>query len=144
MECFYKNAPGYRAEIDLAIAEIYNRIRPFPYAAPLLKSLKEHGYQVYLLSNYGQVPFELSKKHFDFLQYADGGVISYQEKQIKPHLDIYMTLCQKYQIKPAHAVFLDDNPDNIATANMLGFHTILVEKDTDISSRLKDMGVKCS
>lgn len=141
MEAFYRNAPDYKEQIDLAISETYKRIRPFPYAVPLLKSLKENGYRIYLLSNYGRVPFETSRRNFDFLNYVDGEVISYQVQQIKPQAQIYRTLCRKYQITPDEAVFLDDNAANVAAADALGFQTILFDDADGALRRLKEMGV---
>lgn len=142
MESFYKNAPEYKNEIELAVWEVYRRIKPYDYSSEWLAFLKKNGYKIYLLSNYGNTSFNLSMERFDFLKYADGGVISYQVEQIKPDAAIFMILCQKYGINPSDAVFIDDNKANIEAAGELGFNTILFTGIEDAFKKLNELGVK--
>ena len=100
-------------------------------------SLKEKGYKVYILSNYGEKPFAASKPRMPFLQYTDGQLISYEIREVKPSAAIYQALCQKYAIDPANAVFLDDSPLNIAGAKAFGLHTILFTDYADALKQLK-------
>lgn len=141
MESFYQNAPEYKEQIDLAVWEIYRRMKPYDYSSQWLSFLKSNGYKVYLLSNFGRTSFKLAEKSFDFLKYVDGAIISYQVEQIKPNPAIYMILCQKYGISPCDAVFIDDNPDNIDAAEQLGFNTILFTGMDEALKALGNMGV---
>ena len=50
-------------------------------------------------------------------------VLSEMDK-IKPNKDIYLIAIKRYKLNPTETVFIDDNFDNIKTANQLGFKTI--------------------
>ena len=54
----------------------------------------------------------------------DGAVLSYQEKVIKPNAQIYHILCERYDIRPVEAVFLDDSLPNVIGAHAVGMHGI--------------------
>lgn len=141
LESFIAAAPEYEKEIRLALREIYARMRPYPYAAGWLKALKEKGYGVYLLSNFGKTPFETALPALDFLPYCDGRILSYQVERIKPDPLIYAILCQKYRISPNQAVFLDDNPENVRAAEEFGFYGIHFTGFEDARLRLEQLGV---
>ena len=120
-----QGAPHLEKEIRLAIQELYNHLEAFDYAAEWVKSLKEKGYRVYILSNYGEKPFAQSKGHMPFLQYADGQLLSYEVREVKPSPAIYQAICDRFAIDPDKAVFIDDSALNIAGAKAFGLHTIL-------------------
>lgn len=119
-----QDAPELAREIPYAVEELYRRVLPFPYATPWLKRLKELGYRVYILSNFGQIPYLHCIPRMDFLEYTDGGVISYEIKALKPDRAIFEALCRRYPILPEEAVFLDDSPVNIGGAAEFGLHTV--------------------
>lgn len=108
----------------------------YPYSVQLITNLKEKGYQVYLLSNYGEHNFQNAKKNFKFLSLVDGSVISYEIKHVKPEPEIYEALLKKYNINPAEAVFLDDVEANLIGAEKFGIHTIHF---TSLDKALEDM-----
>ena len=132
-----QGAPHLEKEIPIAIQTLYNRVESFPYAADWVKALKEKGYRVYILSNYGEKPFADSKVHMPFLQYVDGQLISYEIQDIKPNATIYQAICDRFSIIPGKAVFLDDSPANIAGAKAFGLNTILFTTYQDALSQLK-------
>lgn len=134
--------PSVSTEITTLFENIKDCVREYEYSAPFVKQLKENGYKVYLLSNYGKVGFLYAKENFKFFQYIDGGVISYEVKHIKPEPEIYNILINKYNFNPQEAVFLDDNPANLEAAKAFGFHTILVEDFPKALEELKSLGVK--
>lgn len=132
-----RGAPHLEKEIHLAITELYAHVESYPYAVDWVRSLKEKGYKIYILSNYGEKPFADSKERMPFLQYADGQLISYEVKEVKPSTAIYQTLCDRFSIDPAQAVFLDDSPINIAGAKAFGLHTILFTDHEDAAAQLQ-------
>lgn len=117
-------APHLEAEIRLAVKELYERVEAYTYAEEFLRRVKEKGYRIYILSNYGEQPFAASKSRMPFLKYADGQLISYEIKETKPNPVIYQALFDRYSILPEEAVFLDDSAKNIAGAKAVGLHTI--------------------
>lgn len=133
-------------EIENEILAFYNSfteiVREYEYSAGFVKSLKENGYKVYLLSNYSKKNFEMGSPYFDFVNYVDGGVISYQVKAIKPEPEIYQSLIDQYQLNPQEAVFLDDLMANLEGAKPFGFHTIQVKNQEQALKELREIGVR--
>lgn len=127
--CCIERAPEYEAEIRLLFSKTELLVEEYVHSYDWMKSLKERGYKVYLLSNYGKTSFEAArdKGRLSFLPLVDGGVISYEVKIVKPEPGIYETLLEKYGLKAEECVFLDDRAENIAAARALGFHGIVVE-----------------
>lgn len=117
--------PELAKELEIFFNHTYRIVKPFDYARNLLKQLKEMGYKIYLLSNYGEDMFLESVERFTFREFTDGEVISYREKVIKPEREIYQILLERYQIQPEEAIFIDDNEANIKGAQAVGLHTIL-------------------
>lgn len=134
--------PGVKQEILTFFHSFDKIVKEYNYSTDFVKSLKDNGYKVYLLSNYSKNHFMISKPTFGFVQYVDGGVISYEVKSIKPEPKIYQTLIDKYKINPSEAVFLDDLADNLEGAKPFGFHTIQVKNYDQTIKELREMGVR--
>ena len=66
------------------------------------------------------------------VNYLDDVLISAEIHKIKPNLDFYEHIINKYNIKPNELLFLDDNVKNIEGAQQLGINTIKVNKNTDL------------
>lgn len=81
----------------------------------LLVELKERGYKLYGLTNWCSMVHEVMKK-FNIFTLLDGRVISSEEHIIKPDVEIYQCLCDKYGLKPEECVFTDDKLVNIVGA----------------------------
>lgn len=120
--------PEYEQEIRLIFTKTELLVEEYIHSYNWIKSLKEQGYNVYLLSNYGRTSFEAAKEHgrLSFLPLVDGGVISYEVQIVKPEPEIYKALLKKYNLKAEECVFLDDKAENIEAAVALGFHGIVV------------------
>ncbi|MBQ7795896.1 MAG: HAD family phosphatase, partial [Lachnospiraceae bacterium] len=120
-------APEYKREIHMALESAGEYLSKFDYAIPWVKSLKELGYQVVYLSNYGEFLLKMKPEVLDFLPYMDGGLFSCHAKVIKPDLAIYEMLCGKYNLKPEECLFIDDNKANVEAARSFGMHAIRFE-----------------
>ena len=116
-------------------------LKELPYAVPWVKDLKARGYKVYYLSNYGRWPYEVSKNELRFMDYTDGGLLSYEVHMVKPERAFYLELLSRYDIIPDHAVFLDDTQANIDVAVSLGLHGILFTGYEDAVRELALLGV---
>lgn len=103
----------------------------------LIKKLRNK-YKIYLLSNMNEYTCEYLKKS-ELFSVVDGYIMSFEVNQVKPYEGIYKTLMRKYDLISNECVFLDDNINNIFTANKLGIHGIHVKADdyNDIISKLK-------
>lgn len=115
-------------EFEEEFLGLYNRIDQmlvrYDYALDWLQELRERGYKLYALSNWSKPALEGCAKGLSFLDDLDGAVLSYQEKVIKPNAQIYHILCERYDIRPEEAVFLDDSLPNVIGAHAVGMHGI--------------------
>lgn len=136
-----ERAPEYEKEIRLLFDTTAGLVEEYPYSYEWIRSLKEQGYKVYLLSNYGKTSFEAARdnQRLSFLPLVDGAVISYEVQIVKPEPGIYEALLTKYGLKAEECLFLDDRADNIEAAKQLGFHGIVVESYDQAVTELKKM-----
>ena len=138
-EAFVANAPDYEPQIREAYRKMGRMIQLMPHTMPWVKALKERGYRLYVLSNYGEYLFLKSKDRLDFMPYMDGAVISYQIQMIKPDREIYEYILNKYGLLPEESVFIDDRPENVEGAKAVGMSGILFENFEQTSGELEKM-----
>lgn len=132
---------GIEEEIRKFYEDTSRLVVEFDYSYDWVKELKDKGYMIYLLSNYGEENFAHIKDVFRFFTLVDGAVISYQEKCIKPEERIYRTLLERYDLVPSECVFIDDLAANIEGARKLGIQGIqfltLTQVEEELSRLLK-------
>lgn len=141
IEMFIQQAPYLENEIREVFRNIVSIVEVFPFSKEWVCSVKEQGYKTYLLSNYSKTSFENDKNKFDFMEYIDGGVISYEINALKPEKEIYTVLLEKYNINPEEAVFLDDVEENLIGARALGINTIHVTSHEEAVNELAKLGI---
>ncbi|MDE5718684.1 MAG: HAD-IA family hydrolase [Lachnospiraceae bacterium] len=78
----------------------------------------------------------------DFLPHMDGGILSYEDKVIKPMPEIYQLLIDRYGLTPEECVFLDDTQRNLDGAEKFGIHTILFKNQAQAIEELERLGVE--
>ncbi|SHI81278.1 putative hydrolase of the HAD superfamily [Clostridium cavendishii DSM 21758] len=127
--------------IRKAMDNWYEILKPIKESIDILKELKEAGYGLYIISNFHHLAYENVTKRFEFFNYFDGGVISYEEKLLKPEDEIYRKLLQKYNIKAEESVFIDDTLVNIEKSRELGFLGIHFDNPNNLRKKLIDLGV---
>lgn len=101
-----------------------------------IKQLKNAGYKLYILSNLHSEMYDYLKAKDIFLKYFDGEVISYKEHLMKPNLEIYKCLINRYSLKEKDSLFIDDKQVNLDSAKKLGINTFLYSYKN--SKKLKD------
>jgi len=134
-------APEYEKEIRRLFEQTELLIEEYTYSYHWMKELKERGYKIYLLSNYGKTSFEAARDHgrLSFMPLIDGSVISYEVKIVKPEPGIYKALINKYDLVAEECVFLDDREENVEAAMKMGFHGIVVEGYEQAAKALNNM-----
>lgn len=119
-------APEYAEDILTVFRGKGRSIQKRAYARGLIRSLQDRGFKVYYLSNYSSQLREQTEEPLDFLPLMDGGLFSYEVKQIKPEPEIFASLIARYpSIRPEESVFFDDTAGNVEAARRLGFHGIV-------------------
>lgn len=113
-----------------------------PQNVEVLRKLKNTDYHLFGLTNWSEETFPYALENYDFFQIFEGKiVVSGIEKLIKPDPEIWHVLLERYNIKADESVFIDDNPKNIEMAQSLGFITVQVFPDTDLTKELKKFGI---
>jgi len=98
-------------------------------------------YKVVALTNWSHETFPVALERFDFLHWFEGIVVSGEEKTRKPFDDIYLTTLDRFKIKPEESIFIDDNADNIETANRLGINGIHFKSPELLKAQLQDFNI---
>ncbi|MEE9377137.1 MAG: HAD family phosphatase [Candidatus Lokiarchaeia archaeon] len=116
-------------------------LTPIQENVKILCDLKTNGYKTYILSNYIEEAFEITEKKYDFFSLFNGKIISGQEKVIKPEIEIYQKLIDKYNLVPEECVFIDDIRSFLFRARKLKMKTILYTPDTDLRTELRKLDI---
>jgi 2-haloacid dehalogenase len=102
-----------------------------------LNNLKESGnYKIYALTNWSAETFPVALQRYDFLNWFDGVVVSGAEKMRKPTPAFYQLLLDRYNVKAAEALFIDDNLRNVLAAEKLGIKSIHFSSARTIKIRI--------
>lgn len=141
-EVLIKKHPGW----EPAIRAFYTRWQemfcgPIEGSVQILRELKEKGYKLYALSNWNEELYHRTVNDFPFLHWFDGKIISGAVKMKKPDADIFQLLFQQFAIEPARAVFIDDNRQNVETAERLGLRSILFTTPEALRKDLEDLQI---
>ena len=136
---------GYDPEIEQDIRKVLDNVKTMvvrnDYAIPWIQDLKGKGYRVLYLSNFSEKAEKDCAYALDFIPYMDGGILSYQEKVIKPMPEIYEILIKRYGLAPEECVFLDDTKANLDGAEKFGIHTIHFRNQAQAIEELRKLGV---
>lgn len=141
LQGFIDNDPQIEPEIRKVFSDASTIVRRNDYAIPWICALRNKGYRCLYLSNFSRRAHRDCAHALDFLPHMDGGILSYQDKVIKPMPEIYQLLIDRYDLTPEECVFLDDTPRNLEEAEKFGIHTILFKDQKQAIEELKKLGV---
>ena len=104
----------------------------------IFKEIKEINSNIKIVIATNHVSFvkDFINNNFD-TNYLDDLIISAEINKIKPNLDFYKYILNKYKIEANELLFLDDNIKNINGAKKLGIQTIMVEKSINMIDEIK-------
>ena len=136
-----KETPDYEREIRLFYDHVGETIRTYPYTVRWIRSLEKNGYHTYILSNFPKSTYEKATEELSFEKETTGAIFSYQVKCIKPEVEIYKLLLDRYHLVPQECVFIDDRPENLETAEKLGITGIQFQNQQQAKRRLLELGV---
>jgi 2-haloacid dehalogenase len=108
----------------------------------IFKKMKASGrFKIYALTNWSSETFPIALKHYDFLQWFDGALVSGDEKMRKPFPAFYDLLFKRYNLNPEETLFIDDNLRNIKAADKTGMKTIHFTTAENLKEQLKEAGI---
>ncbi len=142
MQGYIDNDPQIEAEIRTALSDVSTIVIRNDYAIPWIQQLKGKEYRCLYLSNFSRKAHAECVEALDFIPYMDGGILSYQEKIIKPMPEIYQLLIDRYDLTPEECVFLDDTQKNLDAAEKFGIRTIHFQNQAQAVEELRKLGVE--
>ena len=104
--------------------------------------LSEH-HRVFLMSNIGDLHWAHLSREYRLHALGHGALPSYLAGVMKPHAGIYAEAERRFALEPAATVFIDDRPDNIATARGRGWRGIVHGGYADTLAALTSLGIAC-
>ena len=135
LEFYAENFPKLSKE---ALIDIWNfMLKDFPEnRLNFLKTLHQSSnYKLILLSNTNELHINYVKEHVAFYQefknYFDAFYLSHEINLVKPNQDIFEFVLNKNKLKAEECLFIDDNEDNIKTANELKIGTWHIKPETE-------------
>lgn len=120
------------------LIDVWNfMLNDFPeYRLEFLQNLKkENRYKLILLSNTNELHINWVKKHIPFYEEFkncfDAFYLSHEINLRKPNKNIFKFVLNQNKLKAYDCLFVDDNKDNINTAESLGIKVWCINPDTD-------------
>lgn len=125
LAAFKQYDPSIADELDKVFHNLKGIISCYDYTIPWINELKTKGYNIYIISNIFSKLIRECGEEFDFISLTDGAVLSYQEKIIKPDSQIFRLFLDRYNLKAAECVFIDDQERNVNAARNIGIPGIV-------------------
>jgi len=137
-----KRYPENKEIIELAFKNWYEMMSPIEGTVQILYKLKKAGFKVYYLSNFQLLAFENIRNKYEFFKAFHGGIFSYKEKILKPEIEIYKCLIERYKLIPSETIFTDDMEVNIQGCKKIGIEGIVFKDPETLIQELKLYGVE--
>ena len=123
------------------LAPMGERLEPIAVTVDLLASLRARrdageDLRLYYLSNMPAPYARVLEYRHAFFRWFDGGIFSGDVRVIKPQREIYEMLAERFRLKGAETVFIDDSLANVAAARDLGWHAIHCQLPSAVPGQL--------
>lgn len=120
-----KRCPQYHNEISEMLSIWVKILEPMETSLDMMRTLKNKGYRIYLLSNLNKEAYLYIDSHTSLFKEVDGYVVSFKEGMIKPDEAIYDCLCSRYGLNAEECLFIDDLKVNVDAAKHFGMQGIV-------------------
>lgn len=113
-------------------------MEPVTQACPLLENIIEYNCEQFILSNWDAESFnelyasEHGQKIFKYFK-PENIIISGKCGIMKPKKEIFELIFRKYDLNPFECIFIDDQQENIKTAETFGISSILFDKNMNFN-----------
>jgi len=114
--------------------------KPINRVMHIIKRLKKK-YKVGLLTNNNSWLDEINQR-YNFYQYFDVVVNSFDVKISKPSEKIYKITLKRLSVKPDEVVFIDDKKENVVAAIRVGMKAIHYKNPEKLIKELRSFGVE--
>jgi len=140
---FEKNFVYESMKIILDEKQITTNTKPIKPMIELVKTFgKEKKYNLFIISNYAKEAAQLLiQKYKAFFSLFDDIIISANIGMIKPDKEIYEHFLNKHSLYPEQCLFIDDQEENIVSAQNIGIKSILYNEYKDFEIKLKELKI---
>lgn len=115
-----------------------NGIEVKPGVMSCLKFLRSKNIKVAIVT---ATAVERTKRYVDEIglsAYFDDIISAKDVKCGKPAPDVYLTACEKLNIKPENTIAVEDSPNGVMSASRAGCNTVMVPDQTEPDDELKE------
>ncbi|HEY6453735.1 MAG TPA: HAD family phosphatase [Steroidobacteraceae bacterium] len=95
-----------------------------PETIKLVRGLRQRGFDIYCLSNMPSPIYQHLRRRHTFWDVFRGIVVSGEIQLMKPEPEIYLHLLERFGLRPAESVFIDDLQANVDAAKRVGLHAL--------------------
>ena len=99
-------------------------------------------YRVYLLSNIGDLHWAHLDERYGLGGLVHGALASFRTGAVKPHAAIFREAERRFDLEPAHTVFIDDLSANVRGATACGWRGIHHVDPVTTCAELRRLGVR--
>jgi 2-haloacid dehalogenase len=114
---------------------------PIEESVEILRTLKDRGVPIYALTNMETWTYPDRRDRYPFLRWFEGTVVSGFEGVAKPDPRVFELLLDRFRLKPASTLFIDDSPRNVAAARGVGIEAIEFESPAQLRRELAAAGL---
>ena len=111
---------------------------PIPESVRLIEDVYAAGIKMYCLSNMSVETFGFIE-HQEFFDMFKGVVISGKERCAKPDAEIYRLLIDRYGLRPADTLFIDDSAPNVRAAQDMQMRAFHFKRSERCYSRIREL-----
>lgn len=132
-----------QGDLIAAYHQRWEEMVPFIFddVAAVLEDIKSVGSPVYCITNFSSEKFDLVRRKYAFFDLFDGIVVSGKVRLVKPDPGIFLHFLEKFGLRAADCVFIDDSAINIDAASALGFHTVHHRTAGQLREKLVSLGL---
>lgn len=111
---------------------------------PIVAHLKAAGHRLGILSNTNDAHWSLiaSGRYTLFQRYFERFALSYQLGMLKPEADMFLAAAELAGVPAAEIFFVDDQPDNVASARRVGLDAVPFTGAAQLARDLRVRGVR--
>ncbi len=133
---------GYAFEMQALIDDWCEMLTPITETCMMINKLKQLGYDIYFLSNISQRALEHLYRKTTVMKLFKGGIASYEVGRLKPDVEIYRALIERYKLDPSISIYVDDLGANIPPAYRLGMHSFQFTDANTLKAKFTQEGIK--
>ncbi|HEY8762580.1 MAG TPA: HAD family phosphatase [Solirubrobacteraceae bacterium] len=114
---------------------------PIQGTVEILRELRQAGVACYALTNMEAETYPLRLARYQFLSWFDGTVVSSSEGVVKPDVEIFRRLLDRFGLDPRMTVMIDDSAQNLEAAASLGMTPIEFRAPEQLRDHLEQLAL---